>query len=96
MTKNWDKIIEMRIKDWDKLTRSKKSLDIIFTTMYRSGIGKTYDIALYRSGRGWLAQSFETAEDAQKWLAGQLSDMIEEEFRRQVAQQAAEEEKEDG
>jgi hypothetical protein len=93
MNVNWDKAIDMLVKDWDKLTRGKKSLDIIFTTMYRSGIGKTYDIALYRSGRGWLAQGFETAEDAQKWLAGQLSDMIEEEFRRQVAQQAAEEER---
>jgi hypothetical protein len=38
-------------------------------------------------------QYFDSIEDAQKWLAEQLSDMIEEEFRRQVAQQAAEEER---
>jgi hypothetical protein len=95
MVMNWDERITILIERWEKLTHGKKDLDIVVRVTYRSRVGNTYEITLFRDGRGWFTQQFDKIEDAQKWLEAQLLDMLEDEFRRQVAKQAEEEEKEE-
>jgi phage terminase large subunit-like protein len=98
MTVNWDKAIDMLVKDWDKLTKGNKPLDATVLACWDSRTTPYYIVRLYcpECNRYGGRQYFDSIEDAQKWLAEQLSDMVEEEFRRQVAEQVAEEEKKDG
>jgi hypothetical protein len=94
MTVNWEKVTSMLIKDWDKLTLGKKQLNITIIANWWPKAKFNYHVCVYCPYIGGFgSQYFNSLQDAQKWLAGQLSDMIEEEFRRQVEQQATEEER---
>lgn len=89
MTANdWESTITDLVEKWERLTRGKKPLIIEVTTFWFAGKPKRHDVYLSCFQENLEETNhFNASQDAFKWLAEQLSDMLEEEFRRQYAAQ---------
>lgn len=92
---NWGDRITMLMAKWHKLTHGYNPLEVGVMADWRSGLPPSYSAYLYPKHGGTDRAYFNTVQEAQEWLVERLQNKLEEEFRRQVAQQAAEEEKEE-
>lgn len=95
MDMNWGDRITMLMTKWHKLTHGYNPLEVGVMADWRSGLPPSYSAYLYPKHGGTDRAYFNTVQEAQEWLVERLQNKLEEEFRRQVAQQAAEEEKEE-
>jgi hypothetical protein len=93
---NWEDMITVLTEKWERLTRGWKPLFVEVTTYWPAGEPLKHNVYLscYQYGRQEV-KSFNSTEDAQEWLVEQLTDMLEEEFRRQYAEQEQTETKEE-
>jgi hypothetical protein len=88
MTIDWENTITVLTEKWEKLTRGRKPLLVEVATFWLAGKPTRCDVYLscHQDNREQMKR-FGTSQQAQKWLAVQIADMLETEFRRQYALQ---------